>query len=384
MARIRLVSIVTRTNVGGPAQLISDLDAHLEPHVFEHIILAGIVSGGETEFFESRQVPDPPNVVRIPTLQRAVSPRKDTQALFRLIRLLKAIRPDIVHTHTSKAGLLGRLAAQLAAPRAKLVHTFHGDVLNGYFSGATSQLIKNAEKALARISDTLVAIDPVLRSHLIQAGIGDTSRFVVVSPGRVLPQVPSRGSARRSLGLSDDITVVTFIGRLTQIKNPQRFLDVAAAFKSIRPDVKFIMAGDGELRRELNHRITHDALPVELIGVQPNIELVLGASDFVMLTSDNEGVPISLIESALASVPMIATNVGATSSILLDGHGGFLAQPTAESLTQAHLDAIDSPTMAAKRAQLAKAHAQVAYSPAMSARQHANLYASLLGISTNS
>jgi len=296
-------------------------------------MLVGEVGPDETDYLALVAADLP--LVRIRGFGRDPSPTADARALFEIRRQMADFRPHIVHTHTAKAGVLGRLAAMTCRPRPATVHTFHGHVLQGYFSPRATRLIVGAEAALARATTRLVAEGVHVRDDLLAAGIGRADQFVVVAPGISLPEMPSRESARRSLDLHPDQPVVAFVARLTPIKRPDRFAEVAIAIAARHPDARFLVAGEGELLRELRGQLAPLEGRVVFVGFRPDVETVYAAADTVVLTSDNEGMPYSLVEAALAGRPVVATNVGSVREVVIDGETGFVTEPAVGPLVGA-------------------------------------------------
>jgi glycosyltransferase involved in cell wall biosynthesis len=325
--RIRVMRVIARMNVGGPALQIAQLMRGLDPELFDQRLFSGFVGPGEADYVHLR-APDV-ETHRIPVLGRSVRPTDDLRALALLTAAMRDFRPHIVHTHTAKAGTLGRLAALLARVPVR-VHTFHGHLLHGYFPPATTRLVVTAERTLARLSERLVAVGDRVRDDLVAAGVGRLSQYVVVPPGTALGTLPGRVVARDKLGLPATAPVVAYVGRLTRVKRPDRLLDVARAVHRAVPDVRFLICGDGDLR---GHTLGADlAGCVRLLGWRADVETVYAAADMVLLTSDNEGAPVSLIEAGLAGRPAVAPRVGGVPDVVRDEVTGLLAAPDAAAL----------------------------------------------------
>ncbi len=310
-------------NVGGPAAIVTELVTHLHLDIQ---VLVGEVDASEADYLELR-APSLP-VTRVPGLGRAVRPTDDARALAGLVRELRRLKPDIVQTHTAKAGALGRVAAVVAGVPAR-VHTFHGHLLHGYFSAPVTRAVVTAERALATVTDRIVAVGEGVRDDLLAAHVGRPDQYVVIPPGVTLPNPPPpRPEARRALGLAPDGSVVAYVARLTRIKRPDRMIDVARAL----PEVTFVVAGDGPLQAETRATAPNNVL---FLGWRADIENVYAAANVVLLTSDNEGMPVTLIEAALCGVPAVATNVGSTAEVVLDGLTGRTVAPEVPALTDA-------------------------------------------------
>jgi glycosyltransferase involved in cell wall biosynthesis len=292
--KIRVMRIIARMNVGGPAVQVSGLMRGFDAQVFEQELVTGYCAANEADYLE--KVATDVKSIRIDGLGRSIKPRADLTALFAIVKEIRRFKPDVIHTHTAKAGVVGRIASILSGRKSVRVHTFHGHLLNGYFGAGKTKLVILVEKFLALFTDQLLAVGTKVKDDLLAVGIGNQSKFGVMPPGLQLAQVPSQSFARHELGLSADATYCAFIGRITQIKRPDRFLDVVAEIKSRGIDLQFIVAGAGELLQYCQDRAKVENLPVTFLGWREDIEVVLAAADFVLLTSDNEGTPLSLIQ----------------------------------------------------------------------------------------
>nr|WSY54794.1 glycosyltransferase [Streptomyces sp. NBC_00886] len=328
--RVRVIRVIARMNVGGPALQVSTLMRKLDPESFDHRLFAGSVGPDEADYID-HCAPDVP-VTRIPALGRAVRPADDLRALAELTAAMRRFRPHIVHTHTAKAGTLGRVAAAMAGVPAR-VHTFHGHLLHGYFPPFKTRLVVKTERRLARHCDRLLSVGTRVRDDLLAAGIGRPQQYTVVPPGTTLPPPPERAEARRRLGLPEQCPVVAYVGRVTRIKRPDRFLEVAREVRRTVPDAHFLVCGEGEQQAALAEM--SDLGPaLHLLGWRSDVETVYAAADVVLLTSDNEGMPLSLIEAGLAGVPVVATNVGSVAEVVRDRETGFLATTSPAELAR--------------------------------------------------
>jgi glycosyltransferase involved in cell wall biosynthesis len=277
-----------------------------------------------------------------------------------LVAELRRIRPEIVHTHTAKAGVLGRAAARAARVPA-LVHTFHGHLLHGYFSPHVTRSVVLAERALARRTDRLVAVGERVRDDLLAAGVGRESQYVVIPPGVQVRTPPSRAQARAALGLPPG-PVAAMTGRLTAVKRPDRMLAVAA----LLPDVTFLVAGDGPLLAATRSRAPRN---VRFLGWRSDVETVHAAADVALLTSDNEGMPVSLIEAALCGTPAVSTDVGSAREVVI----GEVTAPDVHLLAAAIRRVLEQPELGEK----ARRHARQHFSVQAMVAAHARLYADL-------
>jgi glycosyltransferase involved in cell wall biosynthesis len=331
-APLRVMRIIARTNVGGATQQAATLLSRLSADRFEQRLYAGSLAAGEADFLELR-APDVP-VYRVPSLSRRVRLGDDVRALGFIVSEMRKFRPHIVHTHTAKAGVTGRLAAMMTHVPVR-VHTFHGHLLHGYFSGAATRGVVMMESALARHTDRLIAEGAQVRDDLLAAGVGRPAQYVVVEPGTSLGPLPSRHAARSALGVPLDAPVVAFVGRLTRIKRPDRLLAVAQEVSRAIPATRFLVCGDGDLATDILHAARHGDAGITMLGWRADVETVYAAADLILLTSDNEGMPGSLIEAALASVPAVATDVGSVAEVVQHEATGILTGTSHEALAHA-------------------------------------------------
>jgi glycosyltransferase involved in cell wall biosynthesis len=322
MSPIRVMRIIARMNVGGPAVQISGLMRGLNSNEFEHRLYTGFCAIDEADYLDSVATDVKAN--RIEGLGRRVSLNGDIRAFFSLVKVIRVFKPHIIHTHTAKAGFLGRLASLASLQKSIRVHTFHGHLLNGYFGVPKRKLLVLAEKSLAFITQQLLAVGDKVRQDLLEAGIGSKEKFGLMSPGLTIGNLPSKNDALVFFELNNERLQCAFIGRVTQIKRPDRFLDVVSEIKKRQVNLDFFIAGDGELLDTCRERIVAEELPLVVLGWQSDIEKVLSAADIVVLTSDNEGTPLSLIQAGMAGLPVVTTNVGSVPEIVLDGVTGII------------------------------------------------------------
>jgi glycosyltransferase involved in cell wall biosynthesis len=334
--RIKILRIIARMNVGGPAVQISGLMRHFNNEEFNQILVTGYCDATESDYLDTSATDV--QATRIRGLGKSINLLGDLKAFFELRSLIKEFRPDIVHTHTAKAGVLGRIASLTSGHKSKRVHTFHGHLLVGYFGALKTQLIIIIEKTLALFTHKIFAVGEKVQSDLIDAGIAPALKFVLMPPGLELRKIPTHEEALRLLGLDSTKTYCSFIGRLTTIKRPDRFLDVVQIVAKELPNLEFIVAGAGELMDQCMARVQKDNLPVTFLGWREDIETIMAASDFTILTSDNEGMPLSLIQAALVGVPGVSTNVGAVSDIIQNGISGFVTELNVQALAKAVSD----------------------------------------------
>lgn len=318
---IRVLRIIARMNVGGPAWQVSALVRGLDGDRFESLLISGEVDKDEADFLDLRDPGLP--LLKIPSLGRSVRIWDDLRALLLIRRAIRRFRPDIVHTHTAKAGVLGRLAAASCQVPVR-VHTFHGHTLHGYFGRVVSGLSKLIERVLARGTTVLVAVGEQVRDDLVNARIGRPDQYIVIPPGVETPECVDQTLARSRLGLPTEVPVALFVGRLTAIKRPDRLIEAMRLVLERHPNVVLAVAGEGGLLAETERLAAPLGSSVRFLGWQSDIGDLFAAADFAVLTSDSEGMPVTLIEAAMAGIPSVTTDAGSAREVVLDGVTGIV------------------------------------------------------------
>ena len=336
MARepIRVLRVIARLNVGGPALHVSHLSGGLDKLGYETTLVAGTVGEGEGSMeYVARELGVEP--VFIPQLHREISPAADAAAVRQIRGLIRDLRPHVLHTHAAKAGAVGRAAVLLSgSARPKVVvHTFHGHVLRGYFRSPASSAFRQVERGLARVSDALIAVSPQVRDDLVGLGIAPASKIAVIRLGldleRRVQAVPgARGAARRELGVPEERFLIGWLGRMTEIKRTDDLVRAFAALRRDGLDADLVLVGGGPLRTDL------EALTEELgvrdrchfIGYLEDVAPMYAALDAVALTSANEGTPVSIIEALAAGKAVVATDVGGVADVVEHERSGLLVE----------------------------------------------------------
>lgn len=332
---MKILRIIARLNVGGPARHVVWLSEKLRPLGYETTLVAGTVPDGEEDmaYFAAEHGVEP---VFIKEMSRELSP-KDAVSFLKLFRLMLRERPDVVHTHTAKAGTVGRIAAfayrwftpgtVIGRPRQlAVVHTFHGHVFHSYYGRLKTRIFLMIERALAAIAtDRIVVIsDQQLDEINGRFGVGRRDRFVSVPLGMELGPFlatdAKRASARSIFNVVDDQFVVGFSGRLTEIKDIPLLLSAARVCveNAVELNFRFVIIGDGSLRHELETLAQRLSIShaVTFLGSRNDIAELLPGLDAFALTSKNEGTPLSLIEAMAAGIPAVATNVGGVADLM--------------------------------------------------------------------
>jgi glycosyltransferase involved in cell wall biosynthesis len=340
--RIKILRIIARLNMGGPAHHVGLLSGLLDPSRYETLLATGRVGPGEASLAQvAERFGTRPYVLR--SLGPELDPLKDGLTLRDLIGLIRAFRPDIVHTHTAKAGIVGRAAAVIApGERPLIVHTYHGHVLEGYFGRAQAAVYRGLEHAAARPSDCLIGVSQGTVDDLVRLRVAPRARFRVIPLGLDLaPFLELSDSAglglRSELGLADDEILATFVGRLVAIKRVDVLLRAQAHARSLGAPLRLAVVGDGPLRASLE-KLAHElgvGPSVSFLGYRRDMTAVAAATDIGVLASDNEGTPVSLIELAAAGRPVVATDVGGVADVVTPETGLLADRGDAVGLGQA-------------------------------------------------
>jgi glycosyltransferase involved in cell wall biosynthesis len=317
---VRIAHAIARLNVGGAAVQVLELAAGQRRRGHDVLVVHGeLAEGEESMAYRAAELNVPDQYV--PALGRELSLRRDWVAISAVRRLIRARRPDVLHTHAAKAGAVGRIAALLAGgarPRAR-VHTFHGHVLRGYFDPRRERGFTLAERLLAQTTSALVAVSPEVRDDLVALGVAATDRFAVIPYGFDFPQPPTAPGQR-------DGFVIGYSGRLTAIKRPLDLVRALAGVVERGVDATLVVVGDGEERDDAE-RLAAELGVVDrcrFAGYQRDMAAWYGDFDTFCLASANEGTPVAAIEALAAGVPVVATRVGGTPAVVDDGETGFL------------------------------------------------------------
>ena len=368
--------IIARMNVGGPAVQISGLMRALNSRDFDHRLYTGFCDVDEADYLDT--VATDIKAVRIEGFGRRVSLGGDIKAFLYLIKEIRSFKPHVIHTHTAKAGFLGRIASIVSLQPSKRVHTFHGHLLNGYFGAFKRRLVIFAEQVLSIFTHELLAVGDKVRQDLLAVRIGNPKKFGLMPPGLEIGLLPNKIESRGSFGLAIMTLQCAFIGRVTQIKRPDRFLDVVGEIKKRGIHLEFFMAGDGELLNVSRERIVRQDLQVRVLGWQTNIEMVLAAADIVVLTSDNEGTPLSLIQAGMAGLPVVTTKVGSVPEVVLDGTTGIVTSFDVQEIADALEKLANSSDLRTKLGAAAKEFTLANFGVKRLVQDHESLYKQIL------
>jgi glycosyltransferase involved in cell wall biosynthesis len=378
---IRVLRVIARLNIGGPAIHATLLTTRLDRTRFATTLVTGIEAVDEGNYLtlHGRQA----DLEIVPGLGRKIRPLQDLRTVWTLVRLIRRVRPDIVHTHTAKAGAVGRLAAILCGVPV-VVHTYHGHVLRGYFSAPKTAIFRAIERGLALWTDRLLTVTDRARAELLALGVGRPDQYVTVplgfDLGPLLAAETRRGELRAELGVGN-APLVGIVARLVPIKAHEVFLAAAARIRGAVPAARFLIVGDGECRAAVERQV--DALglreAVRFLGWRADLDRLYGDLDVVVLTSRNEGSPVALIEAMAAAVPVVATDVGGVADVVEDGISGLLApMDDGARIADGVVALLRDPARAAAMGQAGRRRVAAAYDARRLVADVENLYETLL------
>ena len=342
-------------NVGGTARYVSELVEAIP----DSKLATGFVQGSEVEDPSVSQLP----VIRINHLGRKISLVNDYKAWRELREAVRECKPEIIHTHTFKAGLIGRLVRG----KHKHILTFHGHLFeDNSFSGLEKKIITLVEKWLAPRANVLVSVGLNVGKELREAGIGVGQKWVSIAPGVEALTLLEKSEARKSIGVNESEMLIGWMARMTSVKNPNLLLQVASRL----PDVQFVMAGGGDLLETIKSNAPEN---VKVIG-WADAATFWSAVDIAISTSDNEGMPVALIEAQLAGLPVIATNVGSNSEVIQDEVTGLIASKDVDALVGAVNRFTSLPALMRTQGDKGRERASKEFSLEKMIRSHADLY----------
>ncbi|MFH1858576.1 MAG: glycosyltransferase family 4 protein [Candidatus Omnitrophota bacterium] len=329
---MKVLRVITRLNIGGPAIHATLLNRYLETNRIQSILVTGHVDKEEGDMSylltESGRSP-----LTVPELRREIHLWRDLVSFWKLFRIMLRERPDIVHTHMAKAGTLGRLAATLARVPVR-IHTFHGHVFEGYFDSFSARFFMTVERFLAKHSSCLIAVSNHVRTELCDRYRIDAGEKVRVIPLGLelepfLRLEGREGHLRQELGLPQDTLLVGIVGRLVPVKNHTFFIDAAETLAQENENLHFVIVGGGEEEAFLRKFVQEKGLRgrVSFLGWRRDLPELYADLDIVVLTSRNEGTPVSLIEAMASAKPVIATRVGGVPDVIQEGTNGYMVEP---------------------------------------------------------
>lgn len=374
--RIKVVHVVTRMNVGGVAVLIDNLMDNFDLTEVEPVLITGRCESPERDYLDSKSVGY--GVIKLNSFHKSFALLDDIKAFLQIAAYIRKFKPDVIHTHTSKAGLFGRITGLLFYPRAKRVHTFHGHLLVGYFNPIALSIVKFIERSLGLITTKLVAMGTQVRDDLFAAGIAPQSKFRVFFPGLRKLQILDKHECQKTLNLKNEKVYCVFVGRLTQIKRPDRLLKVAEIVATQNTTVEFLVVGDGDLSQETKDCANREQLPMQFLGWREDIAAILTASDIAILVSDNEAVALTLIEASQAGLPIVTTPAGSVRDIAVDRLNALVANFSASDLANNVLTLASDPNLRKQLGDAGRVLANENFSIPRMVSSHVSLYKELL------
>ena len=360
----KVLIVIARLNVGGTAQYIGELTKGLMTNGYEVLVATGFVQGAEVE----DQIVDEIPIHRIESLGRKISLRNDWRAIKELKELVKSYQPDLIYSHTFKAGFIARVF-KTTIPR---VHAFHGHLLNEpELTGWKVKLVIFLEKLLAPRAIRLVTVGRKVAAELLSKKIGSAEQYISIAPGVKPLRLETRDKARAELGLEEEERpIVVWMARVTAVKAPQRVIEVASAI----PQARFVLAGGGDLLPEIEKNRLEN---LSIVGWQPATR-VWAVADLVISTSENEGMPVALIEAQLAGIPVVGLDVGSVAEVIQDGSTGFVLKNFGPEFISRTQDLIDSPRMRSAMSVSAKKFASAEFKAEKMLNSHLKIFAEII------
>jgi glycosyltransferase involved in cell wall biosynthesis len=341
MEKIKVLHIITRFDKGGSAQNTYLTLLGLKKENFKSCLITGLSLESEMkdEEMKSKEIDiqrlesEDIDFIQCPTLVRRLNIIKDLKAFFDIKKLIKKSKPLIVHTHSSKAGLLGRLAAKLAGVSI-IVHTPHGHVFLGYFGPIKTRIFIILEKLASRITDKIVALTNREKEDHINLGIANENKFVVIPSGvelKKFKEVPynEKQNFKKELGIPENSLVVGTTGRLVPVKGPEFLIEAAKYIIPKYPNTYFLFVGDGHLKKNLEKKASNLGIEKNIIflGWRNDIAEIISVYDIFVLPSLNEGMGRVLVEAMALGKPIVASNAGGIPDLVTHGKNGFLVPP---------------------------------------------------------
>jgi len=360
----KVLIVIARLNVGGTAQYISELTTGLQSKGYEVLVATGFVQGAEVE----DKVADSLPLHRVATLGRKISPLQDWRARKELAQLIQHFNPDVIYSHTFKAGLIARTIAT-DIPR---IHAFHGHLLDEpELRGWKVALVKAFEAKLAQRSNLMVTVGKRVAQELLDVGVGSADKYRSIAPGVRALNLADRDQVLKEFGLQNEKrSIVVWMARVTAVKAPLRVIELAKHF----PESLFLMAGGGDLFEEVKKDAPEN---LRVLGWQ-SAEKMWAIADIAISTSENEGMPVALIEAQLAGVPVVAMSVGSVEEVIQDGQTGFVVAKWGDEYFAKLEKVIQDRDLRNKMSQVAKEYSSNSFAPERLISDHIKLFDEVL------
>lgn len=370
---VRVLRVITRLNVGGPSKQVSYLSKLFNGEEFSQLIVTGSVLNSEQEInldlLKSK-------IIKIKQLSRDINPIADLVTLMKICHIIVSYKPNIIHTHLSKAWLISSIAKILCRSRAVTIHTFHGHILHSYFSKPITYFLTIIQRTLANHTDILITLNKSNRESLIRARIGKEHQFVEIQPGFDSISVDSKEIAKKSLGFDTSLFTVGYVGRFEKIKRIDLLSEVVALSKTKIKNVQFLTFGNGSEFAHFNERTKqYNVLNFSWID---DLEIAYSVIDLLILVSDNEGTPLVVIESGLCGIPTLSRNIGGISDLITDGVTGFITGNSAEEIVSKLEYVVNNPKVYANVSRQVMEQFRINYSEKEFLTAHKELYLSCI------
>ncbi len=366
-----VLHIIARLNLGGTAKYLITLNDGLNKAGIKSVIATGYVQKGEIEDPGLKKL----NPNRIKNLGRKISLTNDLKAAKELREVIIKVNPDVIHTHTFKAGFLvraqrNRIEASLGK-KLKFIHTFHGHLFDDpEFKGFKAMAIKSIEKKMSKSCDQLITVGEIVKSDLDSKGIYGKKKTISIPPAVTPLKLQSKNSALKKYGVKDKNRVrVLWLARVTGVKNPQRVIEIAKRL----PEIDFFREGGGDLLEIMKKQAPRN---LKVLGWQ-DAKSILPIADVFLSTSENEGMPIALIEAQLAAIPVVATNVGSVPEVILHNKSGLICSKSNDELIAAIKKLANSKSLRSKFGKASRVHALKSFSEKNLISAHKKLYLKL-------
>jgi len=338
---VKVLELITRLDKGGAPRVFLNLISGLKKQGIEVTMASGPSQQPEEdpeEFSRKSHIPYHP----LPSLRREISPMHDLLSLVQIIALIRKERPDILHTHTTKAGILGRIAGGMT--RTQTIHTPHGHLFYGYFGKGKEQLYVFLERLAARFCERIITISEDERREYLRRGIGDKKKVITIYNGIDMSRFPGDGKqVRKELGVTHHVPLVGYVGRLEEVKGPLIFVEAAMKIASAHPQAHFLMAGDGPLKAEVVKK-ARGVPHLHIMGFREDIADCIAALDILLIPSLNDGFNLAAVEAMASSKPIVATSVGGLPEVIGDA-GILVRRGDTTRMAQEAVKLLNSPDM---------------------------------------
>ena len=368
---MKVLQVIARFNLGGTAKYLITLNTGLNKSGIKSLIATGYVQKGEIEDPDVARL----KPIRVKNLGRKISPLNDFKAAKQLRKVILETAPDLIHTHTFKAGLLVRMQRnkieEELGKRVKIVHTYHGHLFDDpQFRGIKSIIIRVIERKLSKKTDQIITVGEAVKADLNDMNIYGKKKTISIPPAVKQLKLINKDSALKKFRVKDKKRVrMLWLARVTGVKNPKRLVDIARA----TPEIDFYMAGGGDLIEKVKSQAPSN---LKVLGWQ-DARSILPIADVFLSTSENEGMPIALIEAQLAGIAVVATNVGSVSEVIVDNKTGLLCSKSNAELSKAINKLAQNKSLRTKFGANGKAHALKFFSEKKLISAHKELYLKL-------